>query len=272
MTDGSPLLDCHIHSCFSCDSDASIEAVCQVAHERGLSLICLTEHVDFDPRDWGYGYFDYERYEAAIGEAQDRWEGRLDVLSGVEVDYQYAYEDEIVQFLADKRFDFVLGSVHACRNGWFDAEFFGAHDEECAYGLYFQQMSCLTQSGLFDCIGHLDFAKRFGGEAYGPFDFAGWASVLEEILAAAVQRGLAIEINTSGLRQAPAETFPGLPALELYHRLGGRTLTVGTDAHVSEDVGVAIPVALDLAREAGFDSVAFFRDRQPHYIPIGGSP
>jgi len=271
MTERGLLLDCHIHSRFSCDSDATVEAICQAACERGLGLICLTDHVDLDPLDWGYGYFDYEGYKVAIEEAQTRWEGRLEVLGGIEVDYRDIYEEDIVRFLDDKEFDFVLGSVHACQDGWFNPKLFDAHDEERAYGLYFEQMKHLIQSDLFDCIGHLDFVKRFGVDAYGPFDVTRWAPVLEEILAGAVQHGLAIEINTSGLRQAPGETFPGLSTLELYHHLGGRILTVGTDTHGPEHVGSDIPLALDLAREAGFDSIAFFQDRQPHRIPLDGA-
>ena len=146
-----------------------------------------------------------------------------------------------------------------------------AHGEERAYGLYFAQLERLIRSDLFDCIGHLDFAKRFGVEAYGPFDFNRWVPELEAVLAGAVRHGLAIEINTSGLRQAPGETFPGLLSLELYHRLGGRMLTVGTDAHRSEQVGSDIPLALDLARKAGFERVAFFRGRQPHLVRLDGS-
>ncbi len=226
--------------------------------------------MDFDPRDWGYGHFQYEGYKATVDEARARWDGRLEVLAGVEIDYQGVYEDDIARFLADKVFDFVLGSVHACREGWFDPEFLASHEERYAYGLYFREMDQLVRCRLFDCIGHLDYVKRFGVEAYGAFDFPRWVPVLEKVLAAAIQHGLGMEINTSGLRQAPGETFPGLPALELYHRLGGRVLTVGSDAHRPEDVGVHVPLALDLAREAGFDSITFFQYRQPHYLPLGG--
>jgi histidinol-phosphatase (PHP family) len=268
MHDRGPLLDCHIHSRFSCDSDATIEAICRAAVERGLGLICLTDHVDFHPLDPGCGYFDYHGYKAAIRGAQERWEGQIDVLAGIEVDYQQRFEGEIELFLADKEFDFVLGAVHACSEGWLLPDFFANRTEEASYGMYFSEMAHLLQCDFFDSVSHLDIVKRFGAQAYGPFDFTRWATTLEELLAAIIENGLGLEINTSGLRQAPGETFPGLPTLELYHDLGGEMLTIGSDAHRPEDVGEGVAAGLALAREAGFDHVTVLRDRRPESVSL----
>jgi len=264
----TPLLDCHMHSRFSLDSNATIESMCRAACRRDLRLICLTEHVDFDPRDPGLGYFDYEGYKAAIAAAQERWRGQLDILGGIEVDYQRRYQEDIVRFLDGKEFDFVLGSVHACRDGWFVPEFLRAHSEADAYGLYFSEMKHLIHCGQFDCISHFDVVKRFGVQTYGPFDFSRWAPVVEELLTEAVKSGLAMEINASGLRQAPGETYPGVPTMELYRSLGGEMVTVGSDAHRPEDVGEGVSVALAAASEAGFDQVTIFRNRGPEFISV----
>ena len=40
--------DNHTHSYFSADSRMSIDDAVKVAYERGLSGICLTDHLDFD--------------------------------------------------------------------------------------------------------------------------------------------------------------------------------------------------------------------------------
>ena len=268
MGDRGPLLDCHVHSRFSCDSDATIEAICRAAVERELGLICLTDHLDFHPLDPGCGYFDYQGYKAAIRRAQERWRGRLEVLAGIEVDYQHRFEEQIERFLSDKGFDFVLGAVHACSEGWFYPDFLADRTEEAAYGMYFDELAHLLECDFFDSVSHIDIVKRFGVQVYGRFDFERWAGTLEELLTAIIEKGWGLEINTSGLRQAPGETFPGLPTLELYHDLGGRLLTIGSDAHRPDDVGEGVAAGLALARQAGFDHVTVFRDRRPEAVSL----
>ena len=55
------LVDHHIHSNHSSDGKSSITEMCQKAIQQGIAVIGFTEHVDFDPQDWGYGYFQYRQ-------------------------------------------------------------------------------------------------------------------------------------------------------------------------------------------------------------------
>ena len=43
------LFDNHSHSYFSADSRMDIVDAVKTAYERGLSGLCLTDHLDFDP-------------------------------------------------------------------------------------------------------------------------------------------------------------------------------------------------------------------------------
>lgn len=40
--------DCHTHSIFSSDGKLSIEEMLNIALERGLSYLAVTDHIDFD--------------------------------------------------------------------------------------------------------------------------------------------------------------------------------------------------------------------------------
>jgi histidinol-phosphatase (PHP family) len=137
-----------------------------------------------------------------------------------------------------------------------------------AYQPYFAEVRRAVESGLFDLIGHLDLAKRYGVRYYGPFYLSLFAAEIREILKLAVQRGVGLEINTSGLRQSPHETYPGLEVLRWYRELGGQILTVGSDAHSVEDLGKDINEALDLAREADFETITLFERREPRQLGI----
>ncbi|MHA2347036.1 MAG: PHP domain-containing protein, partial [Candidatus Hodarchaeales archaeon] len=85
--------DYHVHSCHSSDSEASILDMCRKARQIGMKEIGFSEHVDFDPHDWGYGYFDYERYTTDIDRVRELFSDTLIIRKGVEVDYQQWVED-----------------------------------------------------------------------------------------------------------------------------------------------------------------------------------
>ena len=42
------MFDDHLHTCFSGDSDASVESMVEAAVEKGLTSICVTDHQDPD--------------------------------------------------------------------------------------------------------------------------------------------------------------------------------------------------------------------------------
>ncbi len=55
----------------------------------------------------------------------------------------------------------------------------------------------------------------------------------EPILRALVDSGTALEVNTSGLRYAVGVTFPHPAIVARFHELGGRAITIGSDAHAA---------------------------------------
>jgi histidinol-phosphatase (PHP family) len=79
---------------------------------------------------------------------------------------------------------------------------------------------------------------------------------------------MGLEINTSGLRQAPGEPYPASTVLRWYREAGGEVLTVGSDAHQAGDLGAGIADAQDLARAAGFRAVASFCQRRIQWIAL----
>jgi histidinol-phosphatase (PHP family) len=234
------------------------------------------EHVDFDPRDRGYGTFDPEGYAREITAA------RLEVpdvcfCQGVEITYQASFEAEIRRWLSGQGWDYVVASVHLIdyADGWAIVSepgavdgYFAAHDQRQAYVPYFEELLRAVQSRVGDVLGHLDLIKRYGVARYGPFVPALFEDEIRAVLRAAVEAGSGLEINTSGLRQAPEETYPALEVLRWYRELGGEILTVGSDAHHVDHLGAGIPHALDLARAAGFGAIAYFQSRQVHWLDL----
>ena len=56
--------------------------------------------------------------------------------------------------------------------------------------------------------------------------------------------------------------------MKRYKELGGKLLTIGSDAHYAEHLGAGIDKGYELALKCGFDKIALYQDRTPPLIPI----
>ncbi|NLG53634.1 MAG: histidinol phosphate phosphatase, partial [Clostridiales bacterium] len=56
--------------------------------------------------------------------------------------------------------------------------------------------------------------------------------------------------------------------LELYAKSGGKYITVGSDAHKTEHVGLGLNNAADLIKNTGFNSITYYKDKKPFFISI----
>ena len=59
-----------------------------------------------------------------------------------------------------------------------------------------------------------------------------------------------------------------LPLLRRYRELGGKLVTLGSDAHRTEDLGKGIDEGMELLKEAGFGEFALYVKRQPVLLPL----
>jgi histidinol-phosphatase (PHP family) len=272
----SPHVDLHVHSTCSVDGVATIEDHARRADTLGLAEVGFCEHVDLDPRDGSYGFFDPERYDREIAAARAAVPS-VRLRQGVEITYQSGLEASLTAWLASHPWDYVIASVHLVDypDGWAIisepgamAAYFAGHSQEEAYGPYFAELLKAAESGLGDVLGHLDLVKRFGARQYGPLDPTTFQEEIREVLRAAARSGTGLEINTSGLRQSPGEPYPPLSVLRWFREVGGEVVTVGSDAHGADDLGSDIALALEMAQEAGFRAIATFEERRVSWIDL----
>jgi len=91
---------------------------------------------------------------------------------------------------------------------------------------------------------------------------------LEEILKILIQNRKGIEVNTYGLRQSSKQCLPDFDIISFYLQLGGKIITVGSDAHKAADVGEGVRDAVEIISNAGFKYLTVFSNREPHMIRI----
>jgi histidinol-phosphatase (PHP family) len=124
---------------------------------------------------------------------------------------------------------------------------------------YFDEVRDAIRSELFDTIGHLDFVKRFLIPHVTPAQLAAAPELYEPLLTALIETGTALEVNTSGLRQAAGETYPAAPIVERYRVRGGTRVVAGSDAHRKEAFTAGLEAGYGVVAAAGFGVLAFRR-------------
>lgn len=269
MIDGCYAIDYQVHSYCSHDGRASIREQCARAVELGLEEIGFSEHKDFDPADPAVDHFDYDRYAAEIAQAREEFAGRLVVRMGVEIDYQSWFEDKIADFLRVHPFDFVIGSVHYVdRVKLMTPEYVRGRTVEEAYRLYFRAVRDSVTSGLIDVLGHLEYANRLGVQVFGPYDPTPYREQVTELCDLLIARGVALEINTAGLRQGVGHTYPCAEHVALYAARGGSRISIGSDSHHPDELAHFYPVAARLALANGFQHVTTWENRTPRLVPL----
>ncbi len=136
---------------------------------------------------------------------------------------------------------------------------------------YFDEVAAGARSGLFDAMGHIDFVKRYLVPHVPVADLAEAPELYDDILRALVDSGTALEVNTSGLRQAAGETYPSAAIVRRFRELGGTRLTVGSDAHRADAFAWALDDGYAHARESGFDTLTFRRGG-PDLVSVAVDP
>lgn len=263
------LADYHVHSTFSADSSASMADLVHRGIELNLSEIAFTEHLDLQPDDPAFGFYDYGRYCQELESARQTYGDRISLRSAIEISYQREFESDITGFLSRTSFDFVLGSIHNLALQFLYLEdFYRDKTPDQVYRPYWEEALRAARSGWFDCLAHLDLPKRYSHRIFGKRTLKEYAEAIDEILRAAVSTGTGLEINTSGLRQDLGETLPSLWILKRYRELGGEILTVGSDTHRTWQLASGLDHGLDLARQAGFKAITVFERRRPRFIGL----
>lgn len=235
----------------------------------GLDEIGFSDHApmqrdDFD--DWRMRFDQLDAYVASVRRAQRDFP-QLTIRLALEVDYLPGQEEWIRELAARHPWDYFIGSVHYVAGGWDidNPAKLSRWQERDAYDVWAEYFDWLTQaaaSGLFEIIGHADLPKKFGFRPQRDC-----TPVFERFLAAAARSGVAVELNTAGLRKDCREIYPSRQFLDLA-RARNVPITFGSDAHRPEEVGMDFAAALELARAAGFTETLKFNQRRSIPAPF----
>ncbi len=280
--------DYHIHTEFSDDSREFMENQIARALELGLDEICFTDHVDYGiKKDWDEGNIEwrggdgmssdvtqmdplanvnYPEYFSKIMRMQETFRGKITIKKGLEFGIQTITVDQyekLYQKYADE-LDFVLLSMHQVDNLEFWTQDFQKERTQKEYNeKYYQEIYDVQKVFKnYSVLAHLDLLGRYDLQGFYPFENV--KDMIAEILKLAIADGKGIEVNTSSWHYGLPDTQPSRKILKLYKDLGGKIITVGSDAHNTKFLADHIKdVYAILKDEIGITEICTFDKMKP---------
>lgn len=265
--------DSHVHTNISHDGISTINEYIAHAKNIGVDEITFTEHYD-DYTDIKTNlkilnvlhYYQEYNYTKRI----DRnFKTNFGIEFGLQPNERTRKKlEDLIRFYP---LDFVIGSSHiTCKKDIAkDNSFFDGLSRQEAYLKYFNEvLENIKLYNEFDVYGHLDYIVRYGNYDLKRIDYKEFMDILDEILINLIKKDKGIEINTSGIRYGLKSVHPNFEILKRYKELGGKIITIGSDAHKTSDLASHFSLAYNLLEEAGFDSVATYHNRIPEFTKI----
>jgi len=258
-----PISDYHMHTPLCGHAIGQPSEYAQHAIKVGLEEIGFSDHAPFvhmvDPRVT-MGMQQLPEYYQMIEDVRNKYANELRIRIGIEADFIPGYEEKTKAILDDYPYDYVIGSVHFIKDWGFDdpsqREKWDQTDVNQVYRDYYVLLRESALSGMFDIMGHVDLVKKFGNCATEDM-----VREVQETAQVFKEAGVAIEINTSGLRKKIGEMYPAQKCLQIYAD-AGVPLTFGSDAHDPLDVGKDFDKAINLAKAVGYTEYILFKNRK----------
>ncbi len=257
--------DFHTHSSFSSDSVEPLYEMARSASEKGLRMICLTEHLDYD-YPGGEFLLDTAAYRAELMHVKAEYADKVEVLFGVELGIMDYLAPRLNEFAAAWDFDFIIGSSHLVdgKDPYYP-EYFEESGSRNGILRYFESiLANIRAFDGFDVYGHLDYVVRYSPEkSYEPLDHR---EIIDGILKELIARGKGIEVNTAGIAIGMGYPHPNAFILRRFKELGGKTVTIGSDAHDRSRVAADFDKARAALEAEGFDGYTVFRGRRAEFV------
>lgn len=256
------MYDFHLHTTVSFDGKMAAKQVVNAAKEAGLQEICFTDHVDYDPNaKIQTMVFDPSAYSAA-------YDGLHDPALSIRLGMEFGMTpDNISRFreqLSQRPYDYVLGSVHFVDglDVYFPEYWVGKTVFQAQRKFLEQTLACVQVHEDFDVLAHLTFlSKSPVNPEKVPIPYNAHREILDEILKELVKKEKGLELNTSGVDRGVG-FLPGAEYFVRFRELGGRIVTVGSDAHTANRVGQYCGDACGILKDI-FGYVCTFHERTP---------
>jgi len=265
----------HTHSNF-CDGTGDPEQYVEMALEKGFHSLGFSSHapLPFKNNFAIKNEAELQKYCNTIQELQIRYHDRISIWLALELDYIDGISRDFQELRQTCQLDYTIGSVHLVRNGNEDGLWFidGPRVESYNEGLknvfggdirkavstYYQQVNRMILTQKPDIIGHVDKIKMHNQNRYFREDESWYRKLVMDLLDILKQSGVIIEVNTRGIyKKRCDDLYPGHWILEEIKKKG-IPITLSADAHRPEEIDGYYAEALEVLKDIGFKSLAYY--------------
>lgn len=261
----------HSHTQF-CDGRAEMTVMAKAAADAGMEIWGFTPHSPIPIESpCNMRKEDMDSYLSEAGKIRDEYEGRMKVLTALEIDYLSRDFGPHIDYFHLLPLDYRIGSVHFVPNqdgvpldcdGSFERFSRNLNlgyrgDLRYVVEKFFEQELTMIEQGGFDILGHFDKIAANAALADPTLEEQSWYnSLIDDVIRNAKDSGLIIEINTKSIfdkkRLFPAESiWPRLidrPKGETPDAILHKQILINSDAHYPEKVNLGRAEAIKLFR------------------------
>jgi len=261
--------DMHIHTDASHDAKSPIDDICKEAIQKGIGVINISDHFTAKVPSMSLEG-SISASVASVRYANERYGDQLKIMSGIEIAESFWNPEVTLSIMEMFPYDSLTCSVHSVKKGstvWpiFRYNFSASPEDELYTVLdqYFEDTMESLKLVAPDILAHCTYPLRYITNKHGrKVDLTRHMPKYEEIFSYLIRHDIALEVNTAYTAE---EGLPerDLNVLRLYRQMGGKLLTLGSDAHVSTNVGHNFAIAEEQLRLIGFEECVYFEKRVP---------
>ena len=253
--------------------------------EKGLSSLGFSAHAPITKKsgiksEWNLRDDRLEEYLESIRSAKKRWEGKLPIYLGLEVDFIENCMGPADSDYAGMGLDFIIGSVHFVIppkgepftvddnaekvERWIKESF--CNDPQAMVKSYYDAEEAMIRKGGFDLLGHSDLVKKNNyGDRFFSENTEAYRNRTASIAALMAAEGKPAEINTGGINRGNIrECYPSPAFLQLF-RQNGVPMVINADAHRASDLDGNYSIARESLLTAGYTETFLFNGRKDGY-------
>ena len=109
---------------------------------------------------------------------------------------------------------------------------------------------------------------RYGPNQNTYYSYQKYREIIDEILRSLIKKDIGLEINTGGYKYGLGVPNPYKDVILRYRELGGKIITLGSDAHDPQFLAYEFDRVYALLEECGYHSYYIFHNRTPEEIGL----
>jgi histidinol-phosphatase (PHP family) len=284
------LMDYHSHNRRCGHAKGEIEDYVKIAIEKNLNEIGITDHFPLgaildDPqfieiiKRASMEVEEFPHYINEIKRLKEKYKNKIKIRISTEINFAtpgraLTRQKKVLEPFMDD-FDYLLGAIHDIK--WHKSPIIIIDPREGSealkkYGVekinieYINKLIQLVDTNFFDVIAHFDNQRVLMRPNNPNYSQNAWQKLLD-LLDKIENKGMVIEINTSGILKDIGSQFPGDEIIkEIIER--DIPLMLGSDAHRPKYIGYMFEEILEKAKKRGLSHLCAYEKREERLINL----